>query len=71
MAFINEHEAVRRIKQRDNKSREEAEQRIRSQMTNVERISQANVVFCSQWPEAYTQSQVDKAWSTLLEKIRD
>ena len=55
---------------RDGKSREEASQRIDSQLSNAERIAKSHIVFSSEWDYEYTKSQVDKAWHVLLSEKR-
>ncbi|XP_068247201.1 bifunctional coenzyme A synthase [Palaemon carinicauda] len=69
VCIIKRDEAVRRIVERDGKRNEEAERRIDSQISNEERVSRANVVFCTQWAGEYTQKQCEKAWKILNEMI--
>lgn len=69
VCIIKRDEAVRRIVERDGKSTEEAERRIDSQISNEERVSHANIVFCTQWSGDYTQKQCEKAWKILHEII--
>ena len=65
ICIINREEAIKRIVERDGKTENEATQRIDNQMTNEERLSKANVVFCTQWTYEYTQMQVEKAYVNL------
>lgn len=65
VCIIPEKEAIKRIKERDNITEEQALQRINSQMSNKERVNKANVIFCSLWEPEYTISQVNKAWDQL------
>ncbi len=64
-AFINKDEAVKRIVERDGKTPEQAEARLKSQMSNPDLIARSNVVFCSQWDYDVTRGQVLKAWNRL------
>lgn len=43
---------------RDGLTEEEARRRMAAQMTNLEYIEQANVIFSTQWEPEYTQKQV-------------
>ncbi|XP_067144110.1 bifunctional coenzyme A synthase [Centruroides vittatus] len=65
VCIIPEKEAIKRIRERDGLSEEQALQRINSQMSNKERVDRANVIFCSFWEPEYTVSQVNKAWDQL------
>ncbi|ESO00545.1 hypothetical protein HELRODRAFT_82715 [Helobdella robusta] len=68
-AIIPAHEAEKRIMERNKVSQGEARERIKSQISNQERISRSNVVLCTLWEYPYTQKQVEKAWRLLLERI--
>uniref|UniRef100_A0A914NB14 Dephospho-CoA kinase n=1 Tax=Meloidogyne incognita TaxID=6306 RepID=A0A914NB14_MELIC len=65
--FVPKNEAIERIVARDNVSKENAMERLASQLSNSERISKSNVVFCSLWEYSETERQVCKA----LELIRN
>uniref|UniRef100_A0A1I8BPU6 CTP_transf_like domain-containing protein n=1 Tax=Meloidogyne hapla TaxID=6305 RepID=A0A1I8BPU6_MELHA len=65
--FVPRNEAIERICARDNVSRENAIERLESQLSNQERISKSNVVFCSLWEYSETERQVSKA----LESVRN
>uniref|UniRef100_A0A914KNV6 Cytidyltransferase-like domain-containing protein n=1 Tax=Meloidogyne incognita TaxID=6306 RepID=A0A914KNV6_MELIC len=65
--FVPKNEAIERIVARDNVPKENAMERLASQLTNSERISESNVVFCSLWEYSETERQVSKA----LELIRN
>ena len=55
--------------ERDNLTEEATKRRIASQLTNTEYVSQANVVFSTQWEPEYTQKQVNgnvKSVSSIL-----
>ena len=70
VAIIPEEEAVKRILSRDGISQQHAENRIKSQMSNQDRVAHANVVFCTLWETDYTQKQVEKAWVGLQKRLR-
>ena len=65
VSIIDEPEAIKRLKDRNNLSEEEARMRIRSQMLNEERVRKANVVFCTLWEHEFTMAQVKTAWDHL------
>ena len=68
-AFIDRHEAIKRIVERDGKSEEQATARLDNQMSNKELISKCNTVFYSLWDYEITRKQVVKAWNRVQEKI--
>lgn len=61
--------ATQRIMERNNLSEEEAKARIMSQMKNSVVVAHSNVVFSSLWSYEYSQSQAEKAWSELLQRL--
>lgn len=63
-------EAVKRLHERNNLSEEEAMKRINFWVTNSELVSKSNVILCSEWEYEYTQQQVEKAWSLLMERLQ-
>lgn len=63
-------EAVKRLHERNNLSEEEAMKRINFGVTNSELVSKSNVILCSEWEYEYTQQQVEKAWSLLMERLQ-
>ncbi|KAI1285198.1 Bifunctional coenzyme A synthase [Halotydeus destructor] len=69
VSIIPEAEAIARLKTRNNLNEEEAKKRITSQISNSDRVRQANVVFCSLWEFDFTKKQVEKAWNMLNEKF--
>lgn len=69
VTFVPENEAVSRILSRDGISKEQAVNRIQSQISNEERVMKANVTICTLWEPEYTQQQVERAWGHLLERI--
>ncbi|KAM6399296.1 bifunctional coenzyme A synthase [Rhynochetos jubatus] len=68
-AIIPEEEAVKRIMARDGLSEEAARSRLRSQMTNSQRVEQAHVVLCTLWEPDVTRKQVEKAWDLLQQRL--
>ncbi|XP_077979319.1 bifunctional coenzyme A synthase-like [Glandiceps talaboti] len=69
VSLIPKQEAIRRIIDRDGLSEERAVNRIESQLSNQERIDNANVVFSTLWDPEVTQSQVEVAWEHLQARI--
>ncbi|XP_050350593.1 bifunctional coenzyme A synthase isoform X2 [Nymphalis io] len=58
-------EAIKRLKERNNLTEEEAKQRVDAQPSNKEQVDVANVVFSPYWSYEYTQTQIDRAWDQL------
>ena len=54
---------------RDGRSREEAERRVASQLSNAERVSQASTVLCTLWQPEVTQRQVEEAVQRLQREL--
>lgn len=67
--FVPRDEAVSRICQRNQLSKEEAAKRVDAQLTNQERIARANVVICPQWEYEYTRKQIQTAWDLLQQRL--
>lgn len=68
--IIPKEEAIKRLKERNGLSEEEAIKRIESQVANTELVRHADVVFCSAWSYEYSQQQAEKAWGTLVEELK-
>ena len=68
-AFIDREVAVKRIVERDGKTKDQAIARLDNQMTNKELISRCNTVFYTLWDCEITRKQIDKAWKRLQIKI--
>ncbi|KAM9174931.1 bifunctional coenzyme A synthase [Mergus octosetaceus] len=68
-AVIPEDEAVKRIMDRDGLSEEAARSRLRSQMSNSQRVEQSQVVLCTLWEPEVTRKQVEKAWDLLQQRL--
>lgn len=69
VTFVPESEALSRILLRDGLPQEQAANRIKSQISNKERVDKANVAICTLWEPEFTQEQVVKAWEKLQERI--
>ncbi|XP_052555963.1 bifunctional coenzyme A synthase [Tympanuchus pallidicinctus] len=69
VAIIPEEEAVKRIVRRDGLSEEAARSRLRSQMSDSQRVQQAQVVLCTLWEPEVTRRQVEKAWELLQQRL--
>lgn len=69
VTFVPEGEAIKRTMERNNLSMEEAKKRVAAQMSNKERLSHANVVFCTLWDRAFTHTQVLRAWDMLHKRF--
>ncbi|WKX91211.1 hypothetical protein Q1695_009776 [Nippostrongylus brasiliensis] len=67
--FVPHEEMVRRVMKRDGLSEEQAEERIKSQVTNKERLAHSHVVFCSLWAYEETRSQVERALKDLQSRL--
>lgn len=61
VCVVPREEAVLRIIDRDGRTREEAERRVSSQLSNAERVSWASTVLCTLWEPEVTQRQVEEA----------
>ena len=69
VCVVPREEAVTRIMDRDGRSREEAERRVASQLSNAERVSQASTVLCTLWQPEVTQRQVEGAVQRLHREL--
>jgi dephospho-CoA kinase len=69
VCFVPDEEAIERSARRDNANLEKIKAILSSQMSNMERIKKANVVFSSLWERDYTLKQVKKAWNFLHERL--
>ena len=59
-------QAISRIVERNGLSEEEAAKRIDSQLSNEDRVSQANVVLSTFWAPEVTQKQVSERYMYLV-----
>lgn len=67
--IIPTEEAIKRQVESRGFSREDAEQRVKSQkLDNLTRVQKSNVVFCSLWEQEFTRQQVRKCVHELREK---
>ena len=65
VVYINEDEQVKRLVKRDNLSKEEALQRIKSQMPMKEKVKIADYVIDNSNSLGKTKKQVEKIWQEL------
>ncbi|CAG0898054.1 unnamed protein product [Cyprideis torosa] len=70
VTMLPEEQCIARIMERDNITETEAKDRLDAQLTDQERMEKAHVALCTQWEEAFTQQQCEKAWTLLQERIR-
>jgi len=70
VCLVPRETAIERIVERDHKTKEEAQMRIDNQMTNQERVKDANTVFCTLWDPEITQNQVETAWRRLTQELK-
>ncbi|KAM8795319.1 bifunctional coenzyme A synthase [Eudromia elegans] len=68
-AIVPEEEALKRIMERDGLSAEAARNRLRSQMSDGQRVQQSHVVLCTLWAPDVTRKQVHKAWTLLQQRL--
>ncbi|XP_055529944.1 bifunctional coenzyme A synthase [Wyeomyia smithii] len=68
--FIPREEAIKRLTERNGLSEEEASKRVNAQMSNVELVKHSDIVFCTAWSYDYSQQQAEKAWSTLMDELK-
>ena len=62
--------AKSRLMERNNLTPDDAEKRIASQLTNLERCSHADIIICSDWEHKVTQSYLDSAWLNLNYRLK-
>jgi dephospho-CoA kinase len=58
-------QSIKRVMARDGLSKEDAERRVASQVSNHERVKRANFAFSSLWEVNFTRLQADKAWNDI------
>jgi len=66
IVYINEDEQVKRLAKRNNLSKEEALQRIKSQMSMKEKVKMADYVIDNSNSLNTTREQVEKIWQKLI-----
>ena len=66
VVYINEDEQVKRLIRRNNLSKEEALQRIKSQMPMKEKVKTADYVIDNSNSLNTTREQVEKIWQELI-----
>ncbi|XP_014205751.1 bifunctional coenzyme A synthase-like [Copidosoma floridanum] len=62
-------EAVKRLMNRNNLTKEEAEKRILVQPGNIEQVKNAHVVISTLWSYEVTQQQVERAWNEVIRDL--
>ncbi|GAB0097011.1 bifunctional phosphopantetheine adenylyltransferase - Dephospho-CoA kinase [Sergentomyia squamirostris] len=67
--IIPADEAIRRLKERNNLTEQEAKMRIESQLSNETIVEHSNVVFSSLWSYEFTEKQAIKAWNILTKDL--
>ncbi|MBA7543684.1 Dephospho-CoA kinase [subsurface metagenome] len=68
VVYINENEQVKRLIKRNNLSKEEALQRIKSQMPMKEKVKMADYVIDNSNSLDETKKQVEKIWKKLVSR---
>lgn len=69
VVYINKDEQVKRLVKRNNLSKEEALQRIKSQMSMKEKVKIADYVIDNSNSLDKTKEQVEKIWKKLVSRI--
>ena len=69
VVYINEDEQIKRLIKRNNLSKEEALQRIKSQMPMKEKVKMADYVIDNSNSLDKTKKQVEKIWKNLVSRI--
>ncbi|XP_063236707.1 bifunctional coenzyme A synthase isoform X2 [Bacillus rossius redtenbacheri] len=64
--IVSPEEAVRRLRERDGLTEEEACRRLAAQPSNTEVVARSHVVFSPAWSVAFTRTQAQRAWAQLL-----
>ncbi|MBA7707170.1 Dephospho-CoA kinase [subsurface metagenome] len=67
--YIDEDEQIKRLIKRNNLSKEEALQRIKSQMPMKEKVKMADYVIDNSSSLDETKEQVEKIWKKLVSRI--
>lgn len=68
--IIPREDAIKRLKERNSLTEEEAEKRVNAQVSNSELVKHSDVVFCTAWSYEYSQTQAEKAWANLMEELK-
>ncbi|KAH9627870.1 hypothetical protein HF086_015314 [Spodoptera exigua] len=68
-SIVFNDKAIKRIQKRDNLSAEDAAKRVDSQVSNMDHVAVANVVFSPNWSTDHTDRQLDVAWKELQEYL--
>ncbi|XP_062540291.1 bifunctional coenzyme A synthase [Armigeres subalbatus] len=68
--IIPREEAIKRLKERNGLTEEEAEKRINAQVSNTDLVKHSDIVFCTAWSYEYSQTQAEKVWANLVEELK-
>lgn len=68
--IIPREEALKRLVERNGLTEEEADKRIRAQISNTELVKNSDVVFCTAWSQEYSQQQAEKVWNNLVDELK-
>lgn len=66
--FIPPTEAIRRLTEQNGITEEQAQEKVKSGISNKERVDKSHVVLCTLWNEQETHAQVDKAVELLMKR---
>jgi len=66
VVVVPENVAKERLMERNKLSEEDALKRIRSQLTNDQRLAKAHIVLGNQWGREESKKQVDQAWAGIM-----
>lgn len=68
--IIPREEAIQRLMERNGLTEEEADKRIKAQISNSELVKNSDIVFCTAWSYEYSQMQAEKVWVDLVEELK-
>ncbi|XP_065089191.1 bifunctional coenzyme A synthase [Ochlerotatus camptorhynchus] len=68
--IIPREEALKRLVDRNGLTEEEADKRIKAQLSNAELVQHSDVVFCTAWSYEYSQQQAEKVWANLMKELK-
>nr|ABF18183.1 possible dephospho-CoA kinase [Aedes aegypti] len=68
--IIPREEAIQRLMDRNGLTEEEADKRIKAQVSNTELVQNSDIVFCTAWSYEYSQKQAEKVWTDLVEELK-
>lgn len=68
--IIPREEALKRLGDRNGLTEEEADKRIKAQISNSELVRHSDIVFCTAWSYEYSQQQAEKVWANLVDELK-